>query len=139
MTTPRTHHRATVLADELVAVRAELARVDAKAATLTGLAGAATAFLVTRIGHGPGPVQVLLAVAGLALVGAAATLLTKVVRPRLGPSGFCRYASMTSDDVRRALVLDDVDAREHQARELVILARIATAKNRSLQRASDLL
>lgn len=123
---------------ELAAVRGELARIDAKCATLTGLAGAALAFLVTQAGRGPLPVTVLLAAAGVALM-AAAVLLLRILRPRLGPVGFCQYASMTSDDVRRVLLQEAVDARRHWAGQLIVLSRIAKTKNRRIQRAVDLL
>src|SRR4051812_30184071 len=84
-----------LLCGELAAVRGELSRVDAKCATLTGLAGAAAAFLTTRI-HTATPLltRLLLAAAGIGLAAAAVLLLAGVLRPRTGTTGFRRWAAM---------------------------------------------
>lgn len=128
-----------LLEAELEAVRGELVRVDAKCGTLAGLAGVALAVLVTQAGAAqPWPVDVLLAAAGLALT-AAAGLLIRVLRPRLGRTGFCKYAATTSRDICRGLAIADLDSSRHHADELIVLSRIALAKYKSLRRAVDLL
>jgi hypothetical protein len=130
----------TLLADELAAVRGELVRVDAKCATLAGLSGAALAFLVTQTGTGePLPVRVLLAGGGVAMACAAVLLLAGVLRPRLGSTGFLRYAGQTVTEIRYDLPDSENGVERHQASELQVLSRIARAKNRKLQRAVDLM
>jgi hypothetical protein len=129
-----------LLAEELAAVRGELVRVDAKCSTLAGLSGAALAFLVTQTGTSePLVVRVLLATAGIALAAAAVLLLAGVLRPRLGTTGFLKYAGQTAPTIRRDLRLNPQGVEEHQAHELLVLSQIARAKNVRLQRAVDLM
>ncbi|RAY16374.1 hypothetical protein DPM19_05710 [Actinomadura craniellae] len=130
-----------LLADELAAVRGELVRIDAKCATLAGLSGAALAFLVTQTGTAePWPVRALLAAAGIALAAAAVLLLAGVLRPRLGCTGFLRYATQSAPEIRRGLMLlNPHGVEEHQATELLVLSRIARAKNVRLRRSVDLM
>src|SRR4051794_39649688 len=89
-----------LLSGELAAVRGELSRVDAKCATLTGLAGAAAAFLTTRI-HTATPLltRLLLAAAGIGLAAAAVLLLAGVLRPRTGTTGFRRWSAMNDHQI----------------------------------------
>lgn len=123
----------TSLIEELTAVRAELARTDAKCSTLAGLTGAAAAFIATQTGRAPLPVRSLLGLAGVLLVTAAIVLLVGVLRPRLGSTGFRRYARMTSAQI-------DLHFRQPQspAEDLRVLSVICDAKNRLLRRAVDL-
>ncbi|GAA2576770.1 DUF5706 domain-containing protein [Actinomadura fulvescens] len=142
MSTSRTQVPGRALLEgELLAVRGELARIDTKVATLTSLAGAILAFLVTQAGaDNPWPVKVLLVSAGLALAAAAVLLLTQVLRPRLGTTGFCRWAFMTGDEVRRALLTcSEYGEQAHQTTELIVLSRLARTKYQAVQRAVDLL
>jgi hypothetical protein len=140
----------TTLATELAAVRGELTRVDAKCSTLTGLAGAMLAFLVTQAGHGPIAARVLVAAAGVVLAAAILTLLS-VLRPRLGSTGFRRYATMSSAQVRALFLVHspyDPGARGNggpagsgdgiEAEDLQVLSVITDRKYRGLRLAVDL-
>jgi Pycsar effector protein len=129
----------SVLEGELAAVRGELARVDAKCATLAALAGAALAFLVTQTAapHHPVVVRVMLGAAGLLLAAAVVVLLAGVLRPRLGATGFCRWARLSAAAV--VAELGEVDQAHHAANELVVLSRITVVRQRTLRRAVDLL
>lgn len=132
----------TLMAEELAAVRGELARVDAKCATLIGLAGAALAFLVTQIA-GPAPLAVRVLLGGAAVVLAvAAVVLLAVIRPRLGTVGFCRYAAMTSDEIRRMFTAGEASStheRRFRAESLLTYSRITRRKYGRLRVAVDLL
>jgi hypothetical protein len=140
----------TTLATELAAVRGELARVDAKCSTLTGLAGAMLAFLVTQAGHGPIAARVLLAAAGVVLAADVVVLLL-VLRPRLGSTGFRRYAVLSPAQVRALFLVHspyDPDTRGNgapgsagdgiEAEDLQVLSQITDRKYRGLRRAVDL-
>jgi hypothetical protein len=119
----------TPLSEELAAVRGELVRVDAKAATLTGIDGLVLAYLSTQISHRPLPVAVLLGLAGACLAAALLIMLIGVLRPQLGPRGFGRYSQMTTAQVREDLVGDSAPEIEHaQAEDLRILSQIAASK-----------
>lgn len=128
------------LNEELAAVRAELTRLDGKCSTLAGLSGAALAFVAARTaGHGALVVKVPLVAAGAALAAAAVVLLTMVLRPRFGPTGFNRYAVMTSDQIRKALETGSDDGDAGRTRDLHILSTFARRKNRRLRLAVDLI
>jgi len=136
------------LSEELAAVRAELARVDSKCATLAGLAGAAAEFTATQAGHGPGAVSAATAAAAvLVFVRAVLVLLLTVLRPRFGGSGFCRYAAMTTQHIASVVtigrsggsIFDGVWASDIGPDDLVTLARITHAKYRRLRAAVDLM
>lgn len=121
------------LVQELTAVRGELTRVDTKCGTLAGLTGAGLAFLTTHL-DGPAPVRAVLALAGTALTAATLTLLS-VLRPRLGTTGFRRWARMNPQQVDRYLT----DATEHHGTEdLVVLSQIVDRKYVGLRHAVDL-
>lgn len=133
--------RAVALVEaELVAVRGELTRVDAKCGVLTGLGGAALAILAATAGTSTaaGPVRVLLAAAGVALA-AAVVLAGRALRPRFGGSGFCRWAEASAQEVAGHMTVEAASPLMHAAGELVVLSRIAHTKFRALRWASDLL
>lgn len=128
----------TRLNEELSAVRGELARLDGKCSTLAGLAGAALAFVVTRAtAHTPGLAKVCLAGAGGALAASTVVLLAAILRPRLGRTGFNRYAERTPEEICK--LLNDSDDDTDRARDLEILSHIARSKNRRLRMAVDLI
>jgi Pycsar effector protein len=137
------------LSEELAAVRAELARVDAKCATLAALAGAAAAFTATQAAHGPLAVRAAAAAAGLAFTAAVLVLLLAVLRPRFGGSGFCRYAALSQlaiRDLARYGWTDDVqhgrprlEAHVLGPSDLSVLSKLAYAKYRRLRLAVDLM
>jgi len=86
---------------ELAAAQAELSRVDSKcginAAVVTGI-GAVALLLSTQHGHlAP---RVLAALSALTLAASVFALLS-AVRPKLGRSGWCRYAGLSWGGVRR--------------------------------------
>jgi hypothetical protein len=131
-----------LLAGELAAVRGELTRLDAKCGTLVSLALAATAFLSTQVGHGPVVVRVLFGLAGLPLAAATLVLLLAVLRPRLGSTGFCQYATQDTQQIRdhfHAPKTATGQASETaQITDLRILSRIAYGKYTQFRRAVDL-
>ncbi|GAA4522866.1 hypothetical protein GCM10023191_102360 [Actinoallomurus oryzae] len=150
---------ASLLKSELAVVRAELTRVDAKCQTLAGLSGAAAAFTATQVaGHGPGTTRWTLGVAGVLLAAATVLLLTKVLRPHLGISGFCQYADLTSDEAealfthgcsawhREQMPAYDptrydpakIEADDIELIDLIALSRLVRRKYRWLRRAIDL-
>jgi Family of unknown function (DUF5706) len=143
-------HAKELLTSQLAAVRGELTRVDAKCSTLVSLAGAALAFLVTQA-HGPLLVRVLLAAAGVTLAGATVALLA-VLRPRLGTTGFRRFAVMDSAEVRALFTVRhpfDPEARGNggaaqadpvgiECEDLRVLSQIVNRKYLGLRLAVDL-
>ncbi|GAA2726720.1 Pycsar system effector family protein [Actinocorallia aurantiaca] len=129
-----------ILAGEVAAVRGELARVDAKCSTLVALAGAGLAFTLTAISGKdvPTAAKVLLAGAALMLAASALVLLFKALRPRLGPTGFNRWAQMSRDQVRDE-VWRGPHEEYHHAEELVVLSRIAAGKFTAIRHGVHLL
>lgn len=123
---------------ETTAVRAELARADAKCGTLAALATAAAALLATQLTRAtPTTARVLLGTAGAVLALAALVLLVRVLRPRLGGTGWRHWA--TTDPAAIVTTLSrTATAEDIAARDLHNLARICTAKYRALRRAVDL-
>lgn len=135
---PATSSAESVVAGELAAVRGELTRVDAKCATLVGLAAAGMAFTLTSASsRAPVVERVLLVVAAGALASSALVLLLQALRPRLGGSGFCRWSAQTPVQVVEDLA--DVDPARHHAGELAVLSQIAVKKFRAVRRSVDLL
>lgn len=126
----------STLTSELAAVRAELTRVDAKCGTLTALTGAGMLALATQVTHGPAPVRALLGIAGVLLAFATVKLLS-VLRPRLGSTGFRRYAAMTRDQVEQFLAR--VDPAEVEVEDLQVLSSIVNRKYVGLRHAVDLI
>jgi hypothetical protein len=129
-----------ILAGELAAVRGELVRVDAKCSTLVALAGAALAFTLTAVSgkDTPAVARVLLAAAAVVLAASALVLLLKALRPRLGPTGFNRYASMDREQLMKDIGNGPNEDGYH-ARELLILSRIAVGKFTAIRHGVHLL
>ncbi|MFF0526597.1 Pycsar system effector family protein [Actinomadura nitritigenes] len=123
---------------ETTAVRAELARADAKCGTLAALATAAAALLATQLTRAtPTTARVLLGAAGVVLALAALVLLARVIRPRLGGTGWRHWA--TTDPATILATLSRAESAEAAAaRDLHNLAQICTAKYRALRHAVDL-
>lgn len=154
MTTPRPFTApssvdASTLADlhtEGALVRAELARVDAKAGLLLSWAGAALAVVITVTTAATSTTRVpAVALAGLwaaaGLLGLAVAVLLLAVRPRIpriGGTGFVVHARAASP---AALLhtLTSADAASHVAADVWLLSRLAVAKYRRLRLAVDLL
>lgn len=118
---------------ELAAVRGELTRGDSKVATLAGLAGAMAAFLATQVAGAPLGTRVVLGIAAEALIAATVVLL-RVLRPALGSTGFCWYATMTDDEFAEHFS----EQSEAERTELRILSRICLTKYKHIRRAVDL-
>lgn len=127
---------AVTVAEEVAAVRAELTRLDAKCGTLTGLAGAAVAFLATQVG-GDAPIaqRALLAAAGLVLTAATVLLLSGVLRPKLGPTGFRFWAALPPEEIAAEIAARD----DLGPSELHVLSKICNTKNIRLRLAVDLI
>jgi len=131
---------AQVVTGELAAVRGELTRVDGKCGTLAALAGAAAAYAAGQASHGPAVVRFAVALAGVIFGAAVLVLLLTVVRPRLGPGGFCCWDTLNATEiqsrVRETLAQGQADA---DATELLhVLSVIAVTKYRRLRLAADL-
>lgn len=127
------------------AVRAELARVDAKAATLLALASTALTLTVAVLARTRLPLAaVFTGWTTAAVILAAVTALAAAIRPNLtGGYGFVRYAragvTKTRDEFGR-LALDTYG--EHERREaevLVALSQSAYRKYRRVRAGVDLL
>lgn len=136
----KTADRTATITNEITAVRGELTRVDAKCATLTGLSGAALAFLVTQINspHTALTVRVLLSAAGVVLAGATLVLLLAVLRPRLGSTGFRHFSKLTDQDIIEHFG-NGKTAEKAQRDDLRILSGIANRKFLGLRIAVDLI
>ncbi|GAA0968897.1 Pycsar system effector family protein [Actinocorallia libanotica] len=129
---------ARILASELMAVRGELTRIDAKCGALVGLAGAGLAFLMQASTQRLDlAVRVLAVVAAVCWAGAALVLLVRVLRPQLGSTGFCRWADMTPGDICGEILAAREDT--HASRELVFLSTLARRKYAALRTAVNLL
>jgi hypothetical protein len=121
---------------EVAAVRGELTRLDAKCGTLASVAGIGAAVLTGQITHGPVAARVLLAAAGL-LLAVAAVLLLWILRPRMGRTGWCRWAHLDAQSITVAFTRGDAAVRA--ADDLHVLSAITMAKQIRLRRAVDLL
>ncbi|MFI7038386.1 Pycsar system effector family protein [Microbispora rosea] len=136
----------TYLHEQAALVRAELARVDAKAGLLVGWAGAALAVVITVTTAATGTNRVpAVALTGLwaaaGLLGVAVVVLLLAVRPRIpriGGTGFVVHARAASP---AALLhtLTAADAANHLAADVWLLSRLAVAKYRRLRLAVDFL
>ncbi|GAA2579588.1 hypothetical protein GCM10010435_65980 [Winogradskya consettensis] len=128
--------------DATQTVRAELARVDAKAGTLLALAGTAftVALAVFTRAHLPGP-AVATGWISTGLIAAAVAVLALAIRPNLdGDHGFVHYAQLAPAD----LGAEFAALTEHQHTALLLdalagLSRAAFGKYRRVQLAVDLL
>ncbi|MGV9596092.1 Pycsar system effector family protein [Streptosporangium sandarakinum] len=135
-----------VLERESAAVRAELARVDAKSGLLLSWAGGAFAIVaalgVTGAGRLPGPAAVGLWSSAALLAAAAAVLLT-AVRPRIprdGGMGFVVHATAGNDaELLYRLDLSETGRLQEAAHEVWLLSRLTVAKYRTIRVAVDLL
>jgi hypothetical protein len=138
---------AQTLASELAAVRGELARIDSKCATLAALTGAAAVYAAGQAGRGPVAARAATALAGLVFGASVLVLLLTVLRPRLGTSGFCRWARLSADEIRGGWrdaaegvtgqrTAHAADAQD--AETLRALSVIAVTKYRRLRLAVDL-
>ncbi|MEU7938566.1 Pycsar system effector family protein [Microbispora bryophytorum] len=140
---------ASTLADlheQAALVRAELARVDAKAGLLLSWAGAALAVVITvttaAISTTHVPATALAGLwAGAGLLGVAVVVLLLAVRPRIpriGGTGFVVHARAASP---AALLhtLTIADAAGQVAADVWLLSRLAVAKYRRLRLAVDFL
>lgn len=126
-------------------VRAELGRVDAKAAMLLTLAGTALTVALAVLARAglPGPA----AACGwltAALIAAAVTCLASAVRPGLaGDYGFVYYARLPAAELRAELTTAEwsqvCDNQARDAEALAALSRAAVGKYRRVRLAVDLL
>ncbi|GAB3157647.1 hypothetical protein GCM10027290_59070 [Micromonospora sonneratiae] len=125
----------------LTEVRAELARVDAKASALLAVAGAALTVGLAVLARADLPVSAMVAgCVTVALVGIAVGLLACAVRPRLnGGYGLVHYAGSLPGDLLTEATLPPLDTAAELARQLVWLSRTALVKYRRLRTAVDLL
>ncbi|WP_157255042.1 Pycsar system effector family protein [Nonomuraea typhae] len=132
-----------IVKGEADAARAELARVDAKAAALMGWSGTAFAILAAAAGLVtlPSIWTTATVVLGAALLAAAVAVLLCVVRPALAPKkgryGFLAHAATGDPQQLLAALLTDPTAR--LADEALRLATLTAAKYRRLRLAVDLL
>ncbi|MFJ4440010.1 Pycsar system effector family protein [Streptomyces sp. NPDC088923] len=114
-------------------VKAEIARTDTKTGLLLAFVGAVLAgsWTVAKDIESGLP-AVLAGGAGTALLLAAAGLLLRSVRPRLGGShGFPLWATLSAEEITTAVVGD-------LAADVAGLSRLAVAKYTDLRRAVDL-
>jgi hypothetical protein len=133
---------------ELEVVRAELARIDAKATALIGWAGTALAILAAAASIARLPLPALLAiVAGTVLLAAAVAVLLAVIRPALpasnqaaGGYGFVRHAAAgTVEELIAGLNLNQSGISVQFGQELLQIAKLTDRKYRWLRRATHLL
>ncbi|MFJ4081144.1 Pycsar system effector family protein [Streptomyces iakyrus] len=113
-------------------VKAEITRTDTKTGLLLAFVGAvlAGAWTVAR----DLPLTLLAYVAGglgMVLLVAAAGLLLRSTRPRLGPHGFPLWATLTAEEITAAVATD-------LAADIAGLSKLAVAKFTCLRRAVDL-
>lgn len=129
---------------DLATFRAELVRVDAKAATLLTVAGVALTVGLAVLGRAGLPTAA--AVTGwlaVALLGAGVVLLALTIRPNLsGNHGFMRYVAVAN----AAELLADVAAQQNSrtplsdlAEQIAWTARAAHSKYRRVRHAVTLL
>lgn len=129
---------------ETDAARAELARIDGKAAALIGWAGTAFAVVSAAATVTTLPTAATAAiVAGAGLLAAAVAVLLTVIRPRIprhGGTGFVRIARLRDREQLQELVpVTPTAQRSQAANDVLMLSRIALAKYRCLRLAVDLL
>ena len=136
MTAPtRPARPATNLSGPSAEIRAELARVDAKASTLLAVAGVALSVGLAILGrtHLPLPAT-LTGWAATTAVGAAVALLAAAVRPHLGGNhGFMYWADCDPDQLR------GTNPPAITPEQLIGLARLARAKYTRVRLAVDLI
>jgi hypothetical protein len=129
---------------ELAAVRGELARVDGKCGVLTAIATGAAAFTVTQTGHGPVAVRVVLGAAGV-VFAAAVLILLAALRPRFGAAGWCRYLSLSAEEISelavhgRTMPGGTVLACDLAVEDLAVFSRMVRSKYQMVRLAVDLI
>jgi hypothetical protein len=113
-------------------VKAEITRTDTKTGLLLAFVGAvlAGAWTVARDLPLTLPACVV-GGAGMVLLVAAAGLLLRSTRPKLGPHGFPLWATLTAEEITDAVATD-------LAADIAGLSRLAVAKFTCLRRAVDL-
>ncbi|MEU6721569.1 Pycsar system effector family protein [Nonomuraea sp. NPDC046802] len=133
---------------ELEVVRAELARIDAKATALIGWAGTALAILAAAASVARLPLPALVAViAGTVLLAAAVAVLLTVIRPALpvssqaaGGYGFVRHAAAsTVQELIAGLNLNENGVSLQLGEELLQTSKLTDRKYRRLRLAVRLL
>ena len=133
--------RAAWVDAEVAGVRVELSRVDAKAAMLAGLAGAALAVLATALTSRALPVPAAVTGwTGVGVLAAAVVTLLLATRPRTGRNpvaGWPAWALLTPGQLLRAAAGPDRDARS--AELLIVLSRLAAVKFTWVRWSVDLL
>jgi hypothetical protein len=132
-----------VLSGEVHNVLEEHKRVDAKCGTYISIAGVGLAFLLTQTGtREPIGVRLVLAAAGIAFATAVILLLLGALRPRLGTSGFCRWSTMTADEIGDLFTVSSYGRQDTiaqiQPESLHILSLWLMARQRVLKRAADI-
>lgn len=130
------------LTAEVVAVRAELARVDSKASALLAWAGTAFAILVAAIGvAGLPPLASGVVTVGTLLLGVAVAILLTVIRPSLPRAGygtgFVRHAG--ASDSEELLIALTSNPTTRLADEVIRLSTVARAKYVRLRMAVNVL
>ncbi|MFE2440942.1 Pycsar system effector family protein [Streptomyces sp. NPDC059426] len=125
-----------VLAAAHAEVKTEIGRTDSKASLLLAFNGALLAGVWTVATSLPLPPAALaVGAVGVGLLVTSVAVLLAAVRPNLGgasPKGFPLWATLTGEQLRTALLADDL--AEHVAR----MSRLAVGKFVRLQRAVDL-
>ena len=131
--------RSRIVADTAT-VRGELARADAQASALAGIAAAALTILLAAQSttRPPAPVTAVIAAAAVA-TAAAIVLLALVLHPNLGTGrgGWLGYADLTPEQVRDRVIADSVGLVA--AAQLAYLARVGRTKYRRIRAAVRLL
>lgn len=121
----------------------ELGRLDTKCGALAGLTGAGATFLASTMPAKTGTGVLIMLTGASLMLGLATVVLLKTMRPRLGPTGFNRYA--VGDPAELAAELDaeaaaaaDGGCSVPAAQNLQILSQICVRKNRMLAAAIDM-
>ena len=130
--------RSRIVADTAT-VRGELARADAQASALAGIAAAALTILLAAQSTTRPPAPVTAVIAAAAVATAAARLLALVLHPNLGTGrgGWLGYADLTPEQVRDRVIADSVGLVA--AGQLAYLARVGRTKYQRIRAAVRLL
>jgi hypothetical protein len=132
----------TQITEATEAVRAELARIEAQAATLLALFGAALAVVIAAAQTGLTSSAAAFVWAAALPTGCAVSLLLWAVRPRFAPRlqlDAQRYAAYIErpDDLEAELAASSLGTA--RAQRLAVLSAHAVAKHRLVRYAIDLL
>ncbi|MGA5202964.1 Pycsar system effector family protein [Streptomyces variegatus] len=113
-------------------VKAEITRTDTKTGLLLAFVGAVLAGAWTVARDLPLTLPAYIAGgAGMVLLVAAAGLLLRSTRPKLGPHGFPLWATLSAEEITAAVATD-------LAADIAGLSKLAVAKFTCLRRAVDL-